>query len=157
MPGYGYAHILQRIAEQVGCPPLKQVLVRPGTRAAYRVTTHYPDMRASDAVATLVYCGGREATLSTVYQGRFNHKPLRRQLGLASYEVIAQTFRPALFDRLTDQPDIALYNSVLCLLERGAGSFVKGVIVSPSTATGVYAQLLDTVRVHLPEAVREIK
>ena len=153
----GYAHILQRIAEQVGCPPLKQVAARPGTRAVYRVTTHFPDMRAGDVVATLVYSGGREATLSTVYQGRFNHKPLTRQLDSASYEVIAQTFRPALFDRLTDQPNIAFYSVSLCLLERGAGSFVKGVIASPSAATGVYAQLLDIVRVYLPEALREIK
>lgn len=153
----GYAHILQQVAEQVGCLPLKQVAARPGTRAVYRVTTHYPDMRASDVVATLVYSGGREATLSTVYQGRFNHKPLTRQLDLTSYEAIAQAFRPALFDRLTDQPDIAFYSVSLCLLERSAGSFMKGVIVSPSASTGVYAHLLDVVRVYLPEALREIK
>ena len=153
----GYAHILRGIAEQLDCPPVKDIAAKPGMQAVYRVTVHYPDMRASDAVATLVYAGARNAVLETRYRGHFNNKPLRRHLGTPDYLAFSRAFTPTLFDRLPDQSDILFYGADLWLIERGAGSFVKGVIIAPQTATGAYAKLLDAVRTHLPEAVREIK
>lgn len=152
----GYAHILRNIAEQLGCPPVKHVAARPGIQAVYRVTVHYPDMRASDAVATLVHTRAQDAVLETLYRGRFNNRPLKRQLDMRDYQAFSRILTPALFDRLPDQPDILFYGADLWLIERGAGSFVKGVIVAPKTASEVYSRLLDAIRTYLPEAIREI-
>jgi hypothetical protein len=151
-----YAHILRSIAEQLGCPPVKQVAAMPGIQAVYRVTVHYPDMRASDAVATLVHTRTQDTVLETIYRGRFNNRPLRRQLDRSDYETFSRILTPTLFDRLPDQSDILFYGADLWLIERGAGSFVKGVIVAPQTATSVYSRILDAVRTYLPEAIREI-
>jgi hypothetical protein len=115
-------------------------------------------MRASDAVTTLVRSGVADVVLATVYQGRFNNKPLARQINLADYEAFVRDFGPAQFDKLPDQPNIPLFGADLCLIERGAGGFVKGVIISPQTATQPpYSTLLDVVRTHLSEAFRGIK
>lgn len=152
-----YAHILRGIAEQLSCLRVKDVAANPGVQAVYRVTIHYPDMRASDTVATLVYTSARKADLETCYRGHFNHKPLRRQLDVADYQAFSQQFAPGLFDRLPDQPDILFYGADLWLIERGAGNFVKSVIIAPQTATDSYGKLLGAVRTYLPEAVREIK
>jgi hypothetical protein len=153
----GYAHILRRIAEQLGCPPVKDIAAKPGIKAVYRVTVHYPDMHASDTVATLVHTGTGSAVLETLYRGHFNNRPLRRHLDMSDYQAFSRIFTPILFDRLSDQPGILFYGATLWLIERGAGSFAKGVIIAPQTATEVYSKLLDAVHAYLPEAVREIK
>ena len=153
-----YAAILRRIAERVGFPSVQRTATQPGVRAVYRVTMHYPDGRASDAVTTLVRFDVAGVMLATVYQGRFKNQPLTRQIDLTDYETFLQEFRLVQFDNLSDQTNIPLYGADLCLIERGAGGFVKGVIVSPQTADQPpYSTLLDVVREHLSEAFREIK
>ena len=154
-----YAAILRGIARQLGCLPVVEEVNRPGVRAVYRVTVHYPDGRARDAVTTVLRMGGGDVALAqTVYRDWFQQKPLRRRMSLADYDVLTQAFQPSQFDRLPDQPNIPLYGVDLCLVERGAGSFVKGVIISPQRAEQPpYSTLLDLVRAYLPEAFREIE
>ena len=153
-----YAYILRRVAERIGCPSVQSIAKQPGVQAVYRITLYYPDGRACDTVATLVRSGLEEASLETVYSGRFGNQPLLRRLDVASYTAFTQVLTPSLFDKLPDQPDIPAYGVDLCLIERGAGSFVKGIIFSPQRANlPPYSTLVEVVRAYLPEALREIK
>ena len=152
-----YIHTIKEIAEKVGCQSVRKIAAHTGVLAVYRITVYYLDMRAADSVATLARHSGNVATLETIYRGHFGNKPLVRQMDLSDYDLFAQAFRPSIFDTLPDQPDIPSYGVALCLIERGAGSFSKGIITTTQTTTEKYTELLDTIRNYMPEALREIK
>jgi len=42
------------------------------------------------------------------------------------------------------------------MVERAAGSYIKGVIFAPRIADGVYLSVYNAVRAYLPEAFREL-
>lgn len=152
-----YPYILRECIEKVGVKPLKQVALQPGLTEVYRVTIHYLDARASDTVTTLKRLGKTETVLEVIYQGHFDHKPLVYYPPLERYEAFSRAMRSIAFDTLTDQPFLPFFGIDICMVERGAGSFVKSVIFSPQRAQGVYLVLQDAIRSYLPESQREIE
>jgi hypothetical protein len=152
-----YAYILREIAERVDVPTVKQLAARPEMRDVYRVTMHYPDQRATDAVATLMHASPEGALLEVIYLRHFGHRPLKRQLSTEAYRAFAARLRKIPFDKLGDQEGVAHYGVDLCMVERAAGGFARNVIFAPQNAAGPYATLLETIHEYLPEALREIK
>ncbi len=151
-----YAYVLRSIAERVGAAPLRQAALEPGIRAVYRVTVHYDDRRACDAVVTLRRSGIETASVEVLYDGRFGHKPIVRQLTVPAYEQFTTALQKLRFDHLPDQPRLPFFNADLWLIERGMGTFYHSIIAAPQGAEGDYASLLHQIRTTLPEAVREI-
>ena len=151
-----YTYLLREIAERIGLGSVKQIAAQPGIRTVYRITLYYPDRRASDTVATLIQLSLTDVVLQVVYLGYFDNNPLIRQLTTHDYEALASVFSKLSFDRLLDQSDMPSYGADLCLVERAAGGFVKGVLFAPQHASGVYINLLETLRSYLPEALREV-
>ncbi len=148
-----YNAIIRQVAEQMGLPPVRVIARQPGVKSIYRVTMHYPDMHACDAVATLIRRA--ETTVEVVYQGRFNHKPLVRRLDDAVFRAFISAIHPGCFDKLDNQPDIPFYGVDLCLIERGAGTFATGVVLAPQNASGVYAGLFTAIQTYIPEVLRK--
>lgn len=152
-----YAAILREAAERAGIKSVKAVAAEPGVKAVHRVTVHYGDMRASDAIVTLRYDVTGNAHIEAVYRGHFDNKPLVRKLNQGSHDAFSRDFTRIRFDKLEDQYDVALYGLDICLFERGAGGFVKGVIFSPQRPEGPYAAMMEIIKTHLPEALREVR
>lgn len=152
-----YVYILRSIAEQIGLRPVQHLAIEPGVQAAFRVTIYYADRRAVSAVTTVVQSSAPVARCEVVYQGRFDNKPLTRNLDVSQVAMFAKTLRQVGFDSLPDQDTIPLYNADLCLVERGANSFTHGVIFSPQVLEGYYTHLYAAVSEFLPESLREIK
>jgi len=150
------AYTLRAIAEYMGLDPLKRIVRQPGVRAVYRVTIYHHDRRALDSVATLRRDTLNEAVLSLVYEGMFHSKPLIHIIPAERYEVFTLALQKLHFDHIADQPGIPLYGLDFWMIERAAGTFVKSVIVAPQTANGIHAELVATLKTHLPEALREI-
>lgn len=152
-----YASLLRELSERAGLPTTRQLLSRPNIQAVYRLTLSFADHRAADVISTVYRLTGAEARAEFVYRGLFDNRPLARPLTEADYRTISDSLRPTMFDKLPDQPDIATFGLDLCLVERGAGGFLKDVVIAPSTATGSYAQIIAAFRATLPEAFREVQ
>jgi hypothetical protein len=153
-----YAYVLRVIADRTGAAPLKQVALQPGLQAAYRISVHYYDKRACDSVATLCRFTSEDSrTLEVRYVGAFHEKPLFHQIELERYEAFMRSLQKIRFDHLTDQPGLPAHGIDLWLVERAAGSYSKSIILSPKYAAGAYAVIVDTVKTHLPEALRAVR
>jgi hypothetical protein len=153
-------HALREIAEQTGLKPLSQIAGQPGVQAVYRVTVCYGDGRAPDSVATLVQQRATDPELAVVYQGLFDHRPLTHPIDSRRYQAWVLALQKARFDRLADQPNIPFYGIDLWLVERAAGSFLKGVIIAPQVASDAaessYTTVVRAVETYLPEALRQV-
>ena len=150
-----HAALLRSVAERLDQPPVRLLARPPGVRAVYRVTVHYDDRRALDAVTT-VRRDSAGAAFTVRYEGLSHLRPAAQRLALGRLTALAQAWQRAGFDRLYDQPGVTLRGLDLWLLERAAGTFVHSVIVAPQAAAGGWAALAEAVRLHLPEALREI-
>lgn len=153
-----YASIMREIASNAGLPFLRDVAKRPGVKAAYRVSIHYGDMRARDAVSAITMRTAQvNAVVETYYTGRFEGKPVTRGMQPAIFATWTRALNAVKFDRLPDQDGIMPYGVDLCMIERAAGGYEHGVIFVPPKADGPYAKLLDAVRACVPEVLREVK
>lgn len=152
-----HAFILRAVVDRAGAPPIKQLMRQPGMSAVYRLTIYYHDRRARDTIATLCYATGQAITLAVAYHGLFHHKPIMHQISNQRYQDFTLALRKLHFDKLADQPRLPNYGSDLWMMERAAGSFIKGVIVAPQTAADTYAQLCNMIQSYLPEAFREVQ
>lgn len=150
------AYTLRAIAEYLELEPLKRLTRQPGVRAVYRVTIYHHDRRALDSVATLHRDTLNQSILSLVYEGMFHSKPLTHIVPFERYEAFTLALQKLRFDHMADQPEMPLYGLDFWMIERAAGTFVKSVIVAPQTANGNHAELVTTLKTHLPEALREI-
>ena len=152
-----YAYILRSIADYANVKSIKQIAMQPGVQSAYRVTLHHQDMRAADAVVSVVQKASGELQLEAVYQGRFSNRPLQRALPEQDFKSWVLLLREIGFDHLDDYEDIPLTEADLCMVERAAGGFAKSVIFVPQKAEADFAKLLDAIQLYLPEALREIR
>jgi hypothetical protein len=148
---------LRAIADQMGLPSTKQIAQTPGVSAVYRLTVRYHDRRAADSVATLQRMGKSEPKLEICYRELFNHKPMTTALNTERYDAFAAALQQVHFDNLGDQQNIPPHGVDLWLLERGAGTFNKSIILAPELTGSVYARFVYLIGSTLPEAVREVK
>lgn len=151
-----YAALLRDVAARAKLKTVKQLAAQPGTKAVYRVTIQYDRMRAAETVATVVCRLPEDVELEVIYLGHFGNRPITRHLSRDVYDSLVNDLNVLNFDKLPDQPNIPFFGVDMWLVERGAGGFVKSLLVAPQVAEGVYAQVVSTISVSLPEAVREI-
>jgi hypothetical protein len=152
-----YSGFLRATAASVGVEPVQQLALGPGVSAVYRVIVHNGSSSACDVVATLTRAHTAGAQLEVIYRGRFQHKPITRAVTEPVYDAWCRALHTAGLDRLDDQVDSGAYGVDLCMIERGAGSYTRSVIFSPRGASGPYRVLVDALRTHLPEVMREVR
>jgi hypothetical protein len=154
-------HQLYTVAESMGVRPLNDVARQPDMRALFRLTIKRRDMRLRDSVATLCHARLGGTMLEVVYWGLFKHKPLTYTIANERYEALAAALQNVRFDKLPDQPGLPQFGVDLWLLERAAGSFVKGIILTPDQldlpTDAPYAALVRAVQTYISEAVRELQ
>lgn len=152
-----HAAPLRAVAEFVGLPEIAKIALEPGVKSVYRVTVNHPDGDGRNSVATVRNALIDNMKMEIVYQGLFDHKPIKHISDDEKYAAFEALLRKVRFDNLPDQPGIALYGETLWLLERAAGSFYKSVILSPTKAEAVYGEIVNAIRDNFPEAVRGVK
>lgn len=151
-----YTALLREVENRVGLPSIRQIALRPGVFAVYRVIVQYDRMRAADAVTTLTRTPDGNGVVEVVYAGHFGNHPIVRSLPRAAYENFASGLGDLRFDKLPDQPNIPFYGVDMWLFERAAGGFHKSVLLAPQAAEGMHAQLAKLIKAYMPESIREI-
>ncbi|MBE2266735.1 MAG: hypothetical protein IAE80_00795 [Anaerolinea sp.] len=155
--GY-HVPLLRGLAAELKCAPVGEMAQRPGVTDVYRVTVHYYDRRACDSVATLVKTITGGVTLDVVYRRALAQKPLTYKIAEERYQKLVLAFKAAGFDKLVDQSGLPAHDSTdVWMVERAAGSFVRGIIVAPDVpAPAPYQAVIAAVRHALPEAMRMV-
>ncbi len=149
--------IFRNLAARVGVQPLRDVARSPGLTEAYRITVHYSGMRVPDSVSTIRCYRQAAPVMESVYLGFFNHKAIIRRVSSEPFEQFRRGLIALRFDKLTDQPNVPLFDVDLWLVERAANGFEKGVVIAPMNAADAYARIIELTRRWLPEAVRELQ
>ena len=154
-----HAPSLRAIADAMQLESVSLLVRRPGVQDVYRITVHYYDRRACDSVATLSKSITGGVTLDVVHRRALDHKPLTYRVDDARLRAFVAMIQRVRFDKLTDQPNLPVYDSTdLWLIERAAGTFRKSVIVAPANADAdPYKMLVEAVRNYMPEALRQVK
>jgi hypothetical protein len=135
-------------------------------RDVYRISIEHGDTQTPTSVATLIRRTtahmpsqpgtSSETRLNVGFLGALGGKPLVYRIPEERYHAFVAGLQNAAFDKLGDQPDLPFYGAEIWLIERGAGSFVKSVLLAPNGATGIYAAVIALVQAQLPEALREL-
>jgi hypothetical protein len=148
---------LRFIAVRLNVPELERLVRQAGVGEALRVTVQYHDGRHPDQIATLTKPLVGLATLNVVYR-RTGNPPMRLdyQIETERMQQLTAALRRINFDKLDDAPDIPWFGADLWLVERAAGSFHHDVIIAPSNATGIHADLVELIQNGLRESVRAI-
>lgn len=163
-----HVQTLRRVAENLGLPPLKTLLREPTVQAVYRISLHYGDLAAHDSVATLIKRTEPAAptvergeiaviTLTVGFHAALGGKLLVHQISSERYNAFVMALRAASFDKLQDQADLPFYGADVWQVERGAGSFIKSVLLAPAQASGAHAAVVAAIRTYLPEALRQVQ
>lgn len=161
-----HAQTLRRAAENLNLPTIKLLIREPSVRDVYRISIARGATQTPTSVATLIrrttahaphQAGTRSETrLDVGFHGALGGKHLVYMIPEERYHTFVAGLQNAAFDKLGDQPDLPFYGAEIWLIERGAGSFVKSVLLAPQTATGIYATVIALVQAQLPEALREL-
>lgn len=155
--GTPFRSALREVNDALGQESLPRLLRQPGMRTALRVTVVYHDFRASASVATLTEHRTQLPRLSIVYRHALSGKPLIYDIPGVRHQTLMRALHTYGFDRLMDQPNMAVSGDDWWLIERAEGNFHHGLVVAPARAEGVYAQIVEAVRTHLPESLREVR
>lgn len=161
-----HAQTLRRVAEHLSLPTVKVLIREPSVRDVYRITIAHGDAQTPTSVATLIRRTtahapnqpgtSSETRLDIRFHGALGGKRLVYNISEERYHAVVVGLQNAAFDKLGDQPDLPFYGAEIWLIERGAGSFVKSLLLAPQTATGVYATIIALIRTQLPEALRQL-
>jgi hypothetical protein len=158
MPTSSYAYqsyLLRSISDQMQLPEIKQVASKPGTQAIYRMTCHYPDGTSPDSVATLTSTITQQPLLTIHYLNR-PESTVETFVDKLYFQKFVSALYTLKFDRMDDQPDIPAHGVVLWMVERGAGSFVKRVILAPDFAANGHQALIYRIHEFFPRTVERL-
>ncbi|MEL6148337.1 MAG: hypothetical protein AAFV33_27265 [Chloroflexota bacterium] len=152
---YAYQHYLLRsISTQFHLSDTLAVAQQPGIQSVFRVTCHYPGGDFPDSVATVVNSQVGQPTL-TVHRSGVDSSG-EHVLDKQAFGALTAMLSTVKFDKLDDQPGIPATRANLWLVERAAGSFLKGVLLSPELATDSYQSLVFRLHELLPGAVEPL-
>ncbi|MBL8145629.1 MAG: hypothetical protein JNL34_04515 [Anaerolineae bacterium] len=147
---------LLAVAARCGLPAVAKLARTPGMQGVFRVTIGYHDRRARDTVTT-IWRSVVEVRLEIAFDGAIG-KALQHPFDPDRFNTFAQALFGLGFDRLKDAPALpAPGKADVWLIERAAGSYAHGLLLSPGGAAGDYARLVNAVRHGLPEALRQVQ
>lgn len=145
------------IAERIGLPSIRQLSTKPECITIYRITVYSVNRQLRNSVATLVHARLQKLMLEVVYEGLFQHKPLRYEILQERFSAFVQATRRANFDKLQDQRNLPLHSPILWLLERASGGYYKTVLFTPQIPEKPYSILVNAIDDYLPESIREVQ
>lgn len=153
-----HAASMRAIAIRLGVPHLKYLSEKPAMTSLYRVTAYYVDGRARHSIGTLYHIAGNdEHRLDIIHEGFFNNRPRTHMISDERYTRLTAAFRRANFDTLPDQPPAPTSQMTYWLVERAAGAFYRGVLMSPHRPLMPYSIIVNAIDGYLLEAIREIE
>jgi hypothetical protein len=149
------ADAIRLVAVRLGQGELKDITQKPGIHEALRVSVYYHDGRAPNSVATLMRSLSATCRLQVAYDKTPNPVYFDLTVPSQKYQALLLDLRRTRFDKLDDQPDVPFFGVDLWLVERIAGSFYHDIVLCPSSAESNYREVMLSIRMHIPESVRQ--
>ncbi len=150
------ASFLYTLSGRFNLVALKTLTAQTTLRALLRITVYYADGRAWHSIATLIDERGKGPRLEVVYEGLNSEKPLVYAVSAAAWLAVQQAMTHVTFDSLRDQADLPQNLMTLWRIERAAGTFYHGLVLSPHKSLLPYSRLVNAMDAYLPDAVREM-
>lgn len=148
--------ILYQLAGDMGLADLSAVTRGAGVMSALQVSAYYVERRIRHSVARVIEYQLGEIQMQLVFEGVNRHQPLLSSVSRARFEQLATALRQAKFDKLEDQAGLSYADRSLWLIQRAAGSFSHGIIVSPAKPELPYSSIVNAIDEYLPSAIREV-
>ena len=147
---------LYEVSANLGVPHIKTVAKQVGVISVLRITAYYPERKARHSVATLIERHQNQRHMEIVYEGFFNHKPVKLTVTRDNHEKVLDALQQARFDKLNDQPDLSYKDHSLWLIQRASGIYVHEVILAPDIPLLPYSSIVNAIDAYLPESIREV-
>lgn len=151
-----YDSPLYAVADNLSLPTLRSLAKQVAVVSVLRITAYYPERAARHTVATLIERTPDSRMMEIVYEGFFEHKPLKHSISRDALEKVMLTLRQVKFDKLLDQPNVTYHDKSLWLISRAAGTFTHSIIVSPDVPQLPYSQIVNAIDAYFPTAIREL-
>lgn len=148
--------VIYQVADDLGLDNLSRVAQRAGVMSVLQVTAYYSGRRVRHSVARVIEYQLGEVELLLVYEGFNRHKPLRLNVPKDRLEKLGQALRQAKFDTMNDQDRLSFTDRSLWLVQRAAGAYSHGVIVSPDNPQLPWSSIVNAIDDYLPQAIREV-
>lgn len=147
---------LYEVADNLGVPHIKAIAKQAGVIGVLRITAYYPERKARHSVATLTERHQDRREMNVVYEGFFDHQPLKLSVSRDHLDKVLHALHQANFDKLDDQPKLSYKDHILWLIQRASGIYTHGLIVSPDTPQLPYSLIVNAIDAYLPQAIREV-
>ncbi len=144
------------LASQFGLPDLQRAASEAGVMSVLQVSAYYAARRVRHSVARLSEHQTGEIAMQVVFQGVSLAEPLRLRVDRERMEGLEQALLRARFEQLSDQAGLSYAERSLWLIQRAAGSHVRGIMVAPDRPEAPYTTIVNAIDAYLPEAIREI-
>ena len=148
--------ILYQLASDLGMADLSSVTRGAGVMSVLQVSVYYVEPRIRHSVARVIEYQLGEVVMQLVFEGVNRHRPLELTMERDRFEQLIAALRQARFDKLQDQAGLSYANRSLWLIQRAAGAYSHGIIVSPSKPQPPYSAIVNAIDAYLPAAIREV-
>lgn len=148
--------ILYQLARDLGLADLPSVARGAGVMSALQISAYYVERRIRHSVARVIEYQLGEVQMLLVFEGVNRHQPLVLSVPRERFARLAQVLRQAQFDKLDDQAGLSYADQSLWLIQRSAGAYSHGIIVSPSKPQLPYSSIVNAIDEYLPAAIREV-
>lgn len=148
--------VIYQVADDLGFENLDRVARRAGVMSVLQVTAYYFGRRVRHSVARVIEYQLGDVELLLVYEGFNRHQPLRLNVPKDRLEKLLWALRQAKFDTLSDQDGLSFTDRSLWLIQRAAGTYSHGLIVSPDNPQMPWSSIVNAIDDYLPRAIREV-
>ena len=148
--------ILYQLASDMGLADLSSVTWGAGVMSALQVSAYYVERGIRHSVARVIEYQLGEIQMQLVFEGVNRHQPLLSTVSRQRFGKLVDALRQAQFDKLDDQAGLSYADHSLWLIQRAAGSFSHGIIVSPAKPELPYSSIVNAIDAYLPSAIREV-
>ena len=148
--------ILYQLAGDLGMADLPSVTRAAGVMSVLQVSAYYVERRIRHSVARVIEYQLGEVRMQLIFEGVNRHRPLELTVSRDRFKSLAQTLNQAQFDKLDDQAGLSYADRSLWLIQRAAGTYSHGIIVSPSKPELPYSSIVNAIDAYLPAAIREV-
>ena len=145
-----------QLANSLGLPDLTAVARGAGVMSALQVSAYYAERRVRHSVARAIEFHTGEVQLFVAYEGVSAGGPMTLTLERDRIEKLMAVLLDVKFAKLGDQPGISYNERSLWLVQRAAGTHVRGVMLAPDRPELPWSMLVNAIDNYLPEAIREV-
>lgn len=146
---------MRRIAIELNCAPLSELIQEPIYDVIFRVTSYYLDNRAHNSVST-IYSTRDDVFALTAYEALFDNKQLKIAVTKSKFNVFHKLTKRINLENITDDPHLGDERNTVWFLEYATINRNYGILFSPHTHERPYTDITNAIDSYFSRSVRQI-